>query len=84
MDLREKKLRDRGRMIEKSYAFWNNELERRMIALETEGGYETPEEYHHLEAEEELEYILCHLNFESQEMARLERDIITFGQQNED
>ena len=84
MNFKEKRLRDRGRMIEKSYAFWNRELDHRVPALEVGEDYETPEEYHRqLKAEEELKYILCHLNFESKEMEKLERDIIAFEEQDE-
>ena len=79
MNPREKKLREKGAMLEVSYAFWNEVLNNRMEALESGDDYETPEEYHEsLNVEKELKYIMSHIEFESREMEKYERDIISY------
>ena len=79
MSPREKKLREKSAMLEVSYAFWNEVLNNRMEALESGDNYETPEEYHEsLNVEKELKYIVSHIEFESREMEKYERDIISY------
>lgn len=79
MSPREKKLREKGAMLERSYAFWNGILNSRMEALESDDDYETPEEYHEsLDVEKELKYIMSHIEFEGREMEKYERDIISY------
>ena len=79
MSPREKKLRQKGAMLEASYAFWNEVLGRLMKTLESGDSYETPEEYNEsLKVEKELKYIMSHIEFESREMEKYEKAIISY------
>ena len=79
MSSREKRLREKGEMLEVSFVFWNEALNDCMEALESGDSYETPEEYHEsLDIEKELKYIMSHIEFEGREMGKHERDITLY------
>ena len=85
MSPEEERLRQRGEMIETSFHFWNEILTNCMETLESGDGYETPEEYRDsLEMEKELKYILSHIEFESREMEKHERDILAYLDEDEE
>ena len=86
MNAEEERLRERARLIDESYAFWDEKVCDTLHRIDImESSYETPEEFYQYDkTEEELRYLLARANFEKGEMDKLERDIGNFVRRNEE
>lgn len=81
MNAEEKRLRERGEMIDKSYIFWDKKVYEAMQRIDDLDKYEDTIA---LELEEELQCLLERANFEKREMDKLEKDIRNFVRRDEE
>ena len=81
MDPEEERLRERGGMIDRSYAFWDKRV---CEALERIESFDKYEDAAALKMEEELQNFFRRANFEKKELDKLERDVRDFIKRNEE
>ncbi len=86
MSFTEKDLRDRAKIINERYAFWDEKIQKTLAETDelVAGFDDTDEEYIlYQELEEKMVYLLGHLEIEKKEIVKLEKDIRQFNSEDE-
>jgi len=87
MDPKEKELRHRADLIEKSYMFWDSEVERTMLRadeLVEEFDYTNEGRGLYEKLQDKMGHLMGHLEFEKREMSKLEKEIQKLVREKED